>query len=104
MAGVDERLSQIEQEVGRAVAAVERDTAASPVLTAVVRELHRKAGKALAMLDGADAAVRREAVVEVEQAADSAKDAAEADPGLGERARQAVIDAHMSICVLKGSM
>jgi hypothetical protein len=43
----------------------------------------------------------RDAVVELEQAGDSAKAAAEADPGLGEAARTAVLDAHLAICILK---
>ncbi len=41
-------------------------------------------------------------VGEVEQAADSAKAAAEADPGISDSTRQAVVDAHLAICILKG--
>jgi hypothetical protein len=37
----------------------------------------------------------------VEQAADSAKAAAEADTGASPETRQAVVDAHLSICILK---
>lgn len=40
-------------------------------------------------------------MIELEQAGASAKAAAEADPGLGEAARQAVLDAHLAICILK---
>ncbi len=40
-------------------------------------------------------------MIELEQAGDSAKAAAEADPGLGEPAKQAVLDAHLAICILK---
>ena len=46
----------------------------------------------------------REAVVELEQAGDSAKAAAEADSGAGEATRQAVLDAHLSICMLKSKL
>src|SRR5207244_1937571 len=46
----------------------------------------------------------REAIIEVEQAADSAKVAAEADGGVREETRQAVLDAHLTICLLKAKM
>jgi hypothetical protein len=55
------------------------------------------------MRQGDTPAAMREAVVELEQAGDSAKAAAEADSGLSAEAKQAVLDAHMAICVLKGS-
>jgi len=44
------------------------------------------------------------AVIELEQAGDSAKAAAEADPAVSDVARQAVIDAHLAICVAKGKL
>ena len=75
------------------------DGGASVVLVAVVREFDSKADKSNANPDG-QAAVR-DAVIELEQAGDSAKAAAEADPGVGEAAKQAVLDAHLAICVLK---
>jgi hypothetical protein len=40
-------------------------------------------------------------VIELEQAGDSAKAAAEADPGITDATRQAVLDAHLAICILK---
>ena len=43
-------------------------------------------------------------VVELEQAGDSAKAAAEADTGAGEATKQAVLDAHLSICILKSKL
>jgi hypothetical protein len=73
-----ERLIRIHEQIDAAAAVVEADAGASPVLSAVVQELARKAQKALADLPGADAAVLRVSIVEVEQAADSAKVAAEA--------------------------
>jgi hypothetical protein len=42
--------------------------------------------------------------VEAEQAADSAKYAAEADPGLGQETREAILAAHDRVCVLKNKM
>ena len=96
-----ERLIRIHEQIDAAAAAVGADAGASPVLTAVVQELARKSQKALAGLPSADAAVLRVSIVEVEQAADSAKVAAEADTGVSDSARQAVIDAHLAICTLK---
>jgi hypothetical protein len=40
----------------------------------------------------------------LEQAGDSAKAAAEADPGVGGAGRQAVLEAHLAICMLKATM
>jgi hypothetical protein len=102
MSEVQERLTKLQERVETAVSAAKSDGGASPVLVAVVEELARKFSKALDTIDeGGD---EREAVVEVEQAADSAKYAAEADPGAGADTKQAVIDAHDRICVLKAKM
>ena len=100
------RLADVRGKLTTAVEAVEDDAGASPVLVAVVREFDAKLAKAEARANDAesgDAGVR-EGVVEAEQAADSAKAATEADPGVGGEARQAVLDAHYAICVLKAQM
>ncbi len=102
MATTAERLTQIQEQIGVAAAAVETDDGASPVLGAVVAELARKAKKAVDGLPDADDAGVRLSIVEVEQAADSAKAAVEADDGPSEETRQAVLDAHLAICILKG--
>ena len=62
----------------RALEKVEADLAASPVLVAVVQELSRKAKKAHTPVTDGNPTTMREAIIEVEQAADSAKVAAEA--------------------------
>ena len=85
-------------KIANALQAVEADPRASVVLVAVVREFDKKADKATRQDDTPNA--MREAVVELEQAGDSAKAAAEADRELGEQARQAVLD-HLAICLLK---
>jgi hypothetical protein len=102
MATTAEQLAQIEEQIGAAAAAVHNDGGASPVLGAVVQELARKAKKAIDALPDADDAGIRVSIVEVEQAADSAKAAVEADEGPSEETRQAVRDAHLAICILKG--
>jgi hypothetical protein len=97
MTELAERLDKLQDRVDRAVETVRADPKASPVLMAVVDELARKMGKARM-------SVSRESVVEVEQAADSAKYAAQADPGLGDEARHAIVEAHDRICILKAKM
>jgi hypothetical protein len=46
----------------------------------------------------------RTAVIEFEQAGDSAKAAVEADAGVSDATRQAVLDAHLAICVAKAKL
>ena len=104
MTAIAERMSKLEQSIERAVQALSSDAGASPVLAAVVKELDKKLGKARDVIQGGDAAKVREAVVEVEQAADSAKAAAEADSGAKEETRAAIVAAHDRICRLKAGM
>src|SRR5437762_13704524 len=93
-----ERLQQARLKIDTAMDAVRTDPGASPVLVAVVEEFARKADKAAGTAD------ERLAVVELEQAGDSAKAAAEADPGLSPTARDAVLDAHLAICIAKAKL
>ena len=99
-----ERLIGINEQIEAAAATVEADGGASPVLGAVVRELAQKAQKAVDNLPGADPLMVRLSIVEVEQAADSAKVAVEVDLGASDSTRQTVVNAHLAICVLKDKM
>jgi hypothetical protein len=93
-----ERLQAVRAKVDSARDAVEGDKGASPVLVAVVNEFAAKADKAVAASD------ERVAVIELEQAGDSAKAAAEADSGVSPAAREAVLEAHLGICVAKAKL
>lgn len=104
MTDVAERMTKIERSVAQAVEALRTDAGASPVLAAVVGELEKKLGKAREAISGGDAAAIREAVVEVEQAADSANVAAEVDSGATDETRAAITAAHDRICLLKSEM
>jgi hypothetical protein len=99
MPDVMTRLGEVKAKTAEALRLSEADQDASVVLVAVVREFDSKADKANRQSDGEAAA--RDAVIELEQAGDSAKAAAEADPALGADALQAVLDAHLAICILK---
>jgi len=93
-----ERLQAARAKIETARQAVERDSGASPVLVAVVNEFAKKADKAAVSDD------ERVAVIELEQAGDSAKVAAEADSALSPEAREAVLEAHLAICIAKGKL
>ena len=93
-----ERLQAVRAKIDSARDAVEGDRGASPVFMAVVNEFANKAAKASAMAD------ERVAIIELEQAGDSAKVAAEADPGVSAASREAVLDAHLAICLAKGKL
>jgi hypothetical protein len=93
------RLGEVKARTTDALRAAEADSGASVVLVAVVREFDSKADKA--GMHSETAAASRDSVIELEQAGDSAKAAAEADPGITDATRQAVLDAHLAICILK---
>ena len=98
MATVAERLREVRSKIDTAFDAVRADRGASPVLTAVVSEFATKAEKAAGAED------ERGAVIELEQAGDSAKVAAEADTGVSDATRNAVLEAHLAICIVKSKL
>jgi hypothetical protein len=73
-------IEAVKAKVTDALRVAEQDDGASTVLVAVVRELAAKADKA-------GRGPGRDAVIELEQAGDSAKAAAEADSGAGARSK-----------------
>jgi hypothetical protein len=95
---VAEQLRDVRAKTDGALDAVRADQGSSPVLIAVVGEFANKAGKAAGSED------ERGAVIELEQAGDSAKVAAEADTGVSDSTRQAVLDAHLAICIAKSKL
>ena len=96
-----DKLALIGRHIERATAALGSDSGASPVSRAVLGEFQRKHKKAADGLAGATETGARELVVELEQAGDSAKVAADADTGATADSKKAVEVAHNSICVLK---
>jgi hypothetical protein len=98
MTTMAERLQEARIKIHAARDAVQGDEGASPVLVAVVNEFVKKADKATTTPN------ERVAVIELEQAGDSAKAAAEADPGVSPVTRDAVLEAHLVICVAKGKL
>jgi hypothetical protein len=92
-----ERLQAARAKIDSARQAVQRDDGA-PVLVAVVLEFARKADKAAASAD------ERLAVIELEQAGDSANAAAEADSGVSPATRATILEAHLAICIAKSKL
>jgi hypothetical protein len=90
---------EVVEKITDAARRVEADGGASPVLVAVVREFEAKLAKAEKRTT--DGVPGRDSVMELEQAGDSAKAAAEADAGLSSEARDSVLAAHLAICKLK---
>lgn len=103
-ASITTRLADIEEQIDEAEAQLENDGGASPALKAVFDELHRKTREARDVLRGADATTIRDHVIEVEQAADSAKRAAEADEHASAASRDAVLKIHDALSELKGDL
>jgi hypothetical protein len=98
VANTEERLRDVRTKIDRAVESVRSDREASPVLIAVVGEFANKAEKAAGLDD------ERAAIIELEQAGDSAKVAAEADTAVSDATREAVLDAHLAICIAKSKL
>ena len=98
MTTMPERLREARVKIDDARDVVRGDRGASPVLVAVVDEFASKAENAAAADD------ERAAVIELEQAGDSAKAAVEADAGVADATRQVVLDAHLAICIAKAKL
>jgi hypothetical protein len=90
---------EVVDKITDALRQVEADRGASPVLVAVVREFQSKLAKA--EKQAVDGVPGRDSVMELEQAGDSAKAAAEADSGMSSDTRESVLAAHLAICKLK---
>jgi hypothetical protein len=90
---------EVVESINAAASRVEADRGASPVLVAVVREFRAKLAKAEDQ--AVDGVPGSDSVIELEQAGDSAKAAAEADTGVSSDARESVLAAHLAICKLK---
>jgi hypothetical protein len=104
MASVTEQVcAQLDSRLGAAEAAIAADDGASPVLAAVVAEYRRKFIKTRPAVEGEEGPGQREAIFELEQAADSTKWAALADDGASRDTKLAVVSAHDSICWFKAT-
>jgi hypothetical protein len=104
MPGLSEQVcSQLDHRLAAAEAALAADAGASPVLGAVLGEFRRKFAKTRPAIEDEAGASQREAIVELEQAADSTKWAALADAGAADETKLAIVAAHDTICWFKAT-
>ena len=103
-ASITQQLSDIEEQIDGVVEKVNADPGASASLRAVVSELHNKTREARDETKGASERTIRDHIIEAEEAADSAKHAAEAERQISESTREAVLEAHDALCALKGAL
>jgi hypothetical protein len=103
-ASITQQLSDIEEQIDGVMATVNADPGASGALKAVVSELHTKTREARDETKGADERTIRDHIIEAEEAADSAKHAAEAEGRISQETRQAVLSIHDALCALKGAL
>ena len=101
---ITQQLSDIEEQIDAVVEKVNADPGASAALKAVVAELHNKTREARDETKGADERTIRDHIIEAEEAADSAKHAAEAETQITDATRRSVLDAHDALCALKGAL
>jgi hypothetical protein len=103
--GAEPVIAKVMSRVGggleASMAALDAEDTASPVLRAVVEEFQRKYAKTRAAILGADERQARESLIELEQAADSARYAALADQGVTEATRDLIVDTHDWVCTYK---
>ncbi len=98
---LESQLTAISDRIAEAVAAVCADPGASPVLRAVFEELLRKSEATLTCVECERFRCFRERMVELEQAADSAKAAAIADEGAAEHTQERILAAHDALRHIK---
>jgi uncharacterized coiled-coil DUF342 family protein len=102
MPSFKERLQDLSKQVTEASTKLEGAGAASPALRAVVAEFRSKAQKsAEESHSGPDQSTLHDSIIELEEAADSAKAAAEAESQLDEASREAIVRAHDEASALK---
>lgn len=94
-------MRQLDSGLGASLRALAGEQHASPVLSAVVEEFQRKYAKTRPAILGSDERLAREGLIELEQAADSARYAALADPGVSEATRDLIVDTHDWVCTYK---
>jgi hypothetical protein len=90
---------EVVEKITDAARRTEADAGASPILVAVVREFQAKLVKAQKHTTNGEPG--RDYLLELEQAGDSTKAAAEADAGLSPDTRESVLAAHLAICKMK---
>jgi len=98
---VEKVMARVAEGLTGSLIALNSDASASPVLLAVVEEFYRKLAKTQDAILGADERLSREGLIELEQAADSARYAALADKGVATDTRDLIVETHDWVCIYK---
>jgi hypothetical protein len=98
---VDQVIEKAGEGLTASLIALNSDANASPVLLAVVEEFYRKLAKTQEAILGSDPVLAREGLIELEQAADSARYAALADTGVAAATRDLIVETHDWVCIFK---
>jgi len=101
---LEHQLMALVREIESAAEKVADDRGASDALVAVVSELREKARRAATAGDTAGEWALHDVVLALEQAGDSARDAAFADGGITSGTREAVARAHDAAKALKDTL
>src|SRR3954469_2708568 len=101
MSHIKDQLAPIHATILQAMEAIKADSSTDPAVTAVVHEFHRVSHKAIETASGSDEHAALHAVLELEQAGDSAKVAVAADTHSSSAAKEAVVAAHDAVANLK---
>lgn len=103
MPHISERMVEVDKKIEECARRVNDDKNASEVLKAVINEFDNKSKKSLVGFREDNERIIRDHIVEIEQAADSAKVAAEAEKGISEETLRSVQEAHTAICMIKAN-
>jgi hypothetical protein len=98
---VETVLGKVGEGLTNSLIALNTEAGASPVLLAVVEEFYRKLAKTQDAILGSDERLAREGLIELEQAADSARYAALADKGVAAATRDLIVETHDWVCIYK---
>jgi hypothetical protein len=98
---VEQVLAKTAEGLTASLIALNSDAGASPVLLAVVEEFYRKFAKTQDAILGSDGRLAREGLIELEQAADSARYAALADNGVAKETQALIVETHDWVCIYK---
>lgn len=101
MAIAEQVLARAAEGLTNSLIALNAEAGASPVLLAVVEEFYRKLAKTQDAILGSDERLAREGLIELEQAADSARYAALADSGISQATRDLIVETHDWVCIYK---
>ena len=98
---VEKVMAKAAEGLTASLIALNSDAGASPVLVTVVEEFYRKFVKTQDAILGPDERLSREGLIELEQAADSARYAALADKGVAAETRDVIVETHDWVCIYK---